>query len=179
MTANDRDDEVAAFVVAHRHELVRTALLITAGDAHLAEDLVQTALARLYVAWPRVRRKGAALAYARQVVVNAYLDETRRPRWTRERASQEPPDVADLSGDGQGWQPRADVDVRAALAALPKAQRAVVVLRHWLDLGVDDTARLLGCTSGTVKSHNARALARLRVLLEPDVPAGAGGRSVP
>jgi RNA polymerase sigma-70 factor (sigma-E family) len=135
---------------------------MTAGDTHLAEDLVQTALARLYVAWPTVRRSGTETAYTRKILVNAFLDETRRPRWRRERSMGDLPDRPDptsiaLKADGDA--------VRAALAELPAGMRAAVVLRHWMDLSVEETARLLGCTPGTVKSQTAKAVTRLRELL--------------
>jgi RNA polymerase sigma-70 factor (sigma-E family) len=164
-----RDTEFSAFVGAHRQDLLRSAHLLAAGDPHRAEDLVQTGLTKLYVAWPSVRRDGNPLAYARRTIVNAHIDETRRPRWRRERSYAEPPehaapDWADVSG--------ADADVvRAALGALPPRMRAAIVLRHWLDLSVEETADLLGCTAGTVKSSTAKGLARLREHLT-DQPAG-------
>lgn len=95
MPRASRDAEYAAFVRTHRVQLLRSACLLTAGDTHLAEDLVQTALARLYVAWPRVRARTTVLAYTRRIVVNAFLDEARRPRWRREEPVSEPADVAD------------------------------------------------------------------------------------
>jgi RNA polymerase sigma-70 factor (sigma-E family) len=160
-----RDEEFSVFVRDHRIELLRSACLLTAGDTHLAEDLVQTALARLYVAWPRVRRSGTQAAYARRIVVNAHIDEVRRPRWRRERSVAEPP-------DGPGPAPPGTLSggvdaeaIRAALAALPSRMRAAVVLRHWMDLSVEETASLLNCSEGTVKSQTAKATARLRDLL--------------
>jgi RNA polymerase sigma-70 factor (sigma-E family) len=160
-----RDEEFSAFVAARRTDLLRSACLLTAGDTHLAEDLVQTALARLYVAWPRVRRSGTQAAYAWRIVVNAHLDEVRRPRWRREHSVAEPPDgpavppAGVLPGHVDGEQ------IRAALAALPPRMRAAVVLRHWMDLSVGETASLLNCSEGTVKSQTAKAAARLRQLL--------------
>jgi len=131
----------------------------------MAEDLVQTALARMYVAWPKVRRSDSADAYARRVLVNAYIDEVRRPRWRREQTVSEPPDRPDTGPDG-GWPDAVDGDViRTALAELPKRMRAAVVLRHWLDLSVEETASLLDCSEGTVKSQTAKGIARLRSLL--------------
>jgi RNA polymerase sigma-70 factor (sigma-E family) len=159
-----RDTEFTAFVGAHRPGLLRTAALLTAGDAHRAEDLVQTGLTKLYVAWPSVRREGNPLAYARRTIVNAHIDETRRPTWRRERVVAEPPDAPTSD-----WDPLGGVDgetVRAALRALPPRMRAAIVLRHWLDLSVEETAALLGCTPGTVKSTTSKGLARLREHLE-------------
>lgn len=164
MPRSARDEEFSAFVRARRVDLLRSACLLTAGDTHLAEDLVQTALARLYVAWPRVQRSGTQSAYAWRIVVNAHLDEVRRPRWRRERYMSELP-------DGPGPAPASLPDgidgdaIRAALAALPPGMRAAVVLRHWMDLSVEETAGLLHCSEGTVKSQTAKAAARLRGLL--------------
>jgi RNA polymerase sigma-70 factor (sigma-E family) len=165
MPRSHRDEEFSAFVRAHRIELLRSACLLTAGDTHRAEDLVQTALARLYVAWPRVARAGTQAAYARRIIVNAHIDEVRRPRWRREQYVAEPP-------DGPGPPPPGllpgGIDgeaIRSALAALPPRMRAAVVLRHWLDLSVEETASLLQCSEGSVKSQTAKATAKLRALL--------------
>ncbi|MDR2986493.1 MAG: SigE family RNA polymerase sigma factor [Nocardiopsaceae bacterium] len=170
MTRSPRDEEFSAFVQARRVELLRSACLLTAGDTHQAEDLVQTALARLYVAWPRVRRSGKqALAYTWRIVLHAHIDEVRRPRWKREHYVAHVPDERDLarSGDLGGF----DVawvngaTVRAALAELPPRMRAAVVLRHWLDFSVEETADLLNCNQGTVKSQTAKGVRKLRELL--------------
>jgi RNA polymerase sigma-70 factor (sigma-E family) len=170
MTLTSRDEEFSAFVRARRSELLRSACLLTAGDPHLAEDLVQTALAKLYVAWPRVRRDGTQVHYAWRILANAHIDEVRRPRWARERpvaAHVDQPDPAAapeeaLTGFPDGIDGAA---VRAALAALPAGMRAAVVLRHWADFSTQETARILGCSEGTVKSQTAKGLARLRDLL--------------
>ncbi len=123
MTRSPRDEEFSAFVQARRVELLRSACLLTAGDTHRAEDLVQTALARLYVAWPRVRRSGRqAIAYTWRIVVHAHIDEVRRPRWKREQYVAELPDEfgpggpGDLGGFDVAWVNGAAV--RAALAEL-------------------------------------------------------------
>jgi RNA polymerase sigma-70 factor (sigma-E family) len=154
-----RDDEFVAFTATHRLDLLRTATLLCAGDAATAEDLVQTTLTRLYLSWGKVRAADSRLAYARGSLTNAFIDEMRRahrrretyaePAWPDEQIDQDP-----------------DVALRrtmlVALATLGPRQRAVVVLRHWLDLDVRETARLLGCSTGTVKSQDSRALAHLR-----------------
>ena len=170
MTRSPRDEEFSAFVQARRLELLRSACLLTAGDTHSAEDLVQTALARLYVAWPRVRRSGKqAVAYTWRIVVHAHIDEVRRPRWKREHYVAELPDHAgpagSRSGDGIEGAFVNGAAIRAALAELPPRMRAAVVLRHWLDFGVEETADLLNCSEGTVKSQTAKGVARLRELL--------------
>lgn len=162
MPRSTRDEEFSAFVQTKRTGLVRSACLLTAGDTHLAEDLVQTALARLYVAWPKVRRSGTEAAYAWRIIVNAHIDEVRRPARRREQHVPEPPEPPDQVTFPDGL---AGTEVRAALAALPPRMRAAIVLRHWLDLSVEETADLLNCSSGTVKSQTAKAAARLRDLL--------------
>ncbi len=158
----ERDSEFEEFVVAQRGPLVRMARLLTAGDDAFAEDLVQTTLTRLYVAWPRVRRAGNPVGYARTSLTHAFVDERRRP-YRRESPTDVVPDTASYDDHAGGG----DTAVLAALAALPPRQRAVVVLRHWLDLDVAETARLLSCSTGTVKSQNAKALDHLRTALEP------------
>jgi RNA polymerase sigma-70 factor (sigma-E family) len=121
---------------------------------------VQTALVKLYVAWPRVRRDGREEAYARTIIVRAHIDETRRP-WRREQLSHEPPDVT-----AREPLPVEERDALFdALQALPVMQRKVVVLRHWLGLSVAETAGELGIGEGTVKSHSSRALAALQAVL--------------
>ena len=164
MQDRERDREFEEFVLAQRGPLVRMARLLTAGDHALAEDLVQTTLTRLYVAWPRVRRAGNPVGYARTSLTHAFVDERRRPH-RRETPTDEVLDTTSYDAD--------DVPADAVLAALrdlPPRQRAVVVLRHWLDLDVAETARLLSCSTGTVKSQNAKALDHLRAALEPITP---------
>jgi RNA polymerase sigma-70 factor (sigma-E family) len=161
-----RDDDFGAFVVARRAALVRLATLLAAGDAHLGEDLVQTALTRLYVAWRRVEHEQGPEAYARRILVNAAIDERRRP-WRRGETSRAelPEPAAPASGstveDGSA--------VRDALAALGPRMRAAVVLRHWLGYDVAECADLLGCSEGTVKSQTSRGLDRLRTLLSDEL----------
>jgi RNA polymerase sigma-70 factor (sigma-E family) len=165
LSRSPRDEEFSAFVTGRRVALLRTACLLTAGDRHMAEDLVQTALARMYVSWPRVRRSDSAEAYARRILVNAYIDEVRRPRWRREQPVPDLPDRPD-AGPPERWPDAVDgEEIRTALAELPKRMRAAVVLRHWLDLSVEETAGLLNCSEGTVKSQTAKGIARLRGLL--------------
>jgi RNA polymerase sigma-70 factor (sigma-E family) len=159
-----RDVEFGAFVQARRPALLRLATLLAAGDPHLAEDLVQTALTRLYVAWRRVDRDQGPEAYARRILVNAVVDERRRP-WRRSETSRaELPEVAAADAD-----PGDRDAVRAALATLGPRMRTAVVLRHWLGYDVAECAHLLGCSEGTVKSQTARGLDRLRTLLADDV----------
>ena len=160
----ERDAEFTEFVHAQRSALVRMARLLTAGDQALAEDLVQTALTRLYVAWPRVRRAGNPVGYARTTLTHSFVDERRRGHRRHETPTDAPIDSATSETE-----PGVAADVLAALRGLAPRQRAVVVLRHWLDLDVAETARLLGCSTGTVKSQNAKALAHLRSSLDPTI----------
>lgn len=165
----ERDQAFTAYVAQRRPHLYRTAVLLC-GDAHRAEDLVQTALAKLYVAWPRASRADSVDAYVRRVLVNSHLDETRRP-WRRERSVAEPPDRAALSDP-----PTEDADeLWAALRALPAGQRKVVVLRHYWGLSVEETAADLGISAGTVKSQTSLALAGLARALQADHAKTPGG----
>jgi RNA polymerase sigma-70 factor (sigma-E family) len=150
------DDEFEKFVRRRRSHLVRTATALTAGDAFLAEDLVQGTLVRLYLAWGRAR-SGNVEAYARRVLVNAFIDHRRRAFVRRERAVASLPDAA-----APGSANAEDTHLLAALAALPPRMRAAVVLRHIEDLSIEDAAAVLGCSTGTVKSQTARGIAKLR-----------------
>lgn len=153
--------EFTAFVAARRPQLRRLAFALC-GDWHQADDLVQTALAKTYVAWPRLRRTDAVETYARRVIATAVIDESRRP-WRREVSSEVLPDRPLATPDHDGRDALVE-----SLQRLPAMQRSCVVLRHWLDLSVEETARELDISTGTVKSHTSRALARLHELLADD-----------
>jgi RNA polymerase sigma-70 factor (sigma-E family) len=157
----DRDAAFTEFVLARQFHLRRIAYAIC-GDWHQADDLLQTALVKLYAAWPRVRSDGREEAYVRQIIVRANIDHHRRP------SRREQPGLDGL--DAQTREPLA-VEERSALfealQELPPMQRRTVVLRHWLGLSVSETARELGIGEGTVKSHSSRAIAALRTVLEP------------
>jgi RNA polymerase sigma-70 factor (sigma-E family) len=144
-------------VVARFAALRRTAWLMT-GDWHEAEDIVQTALGKLYVAWPRVDADGAE-AYVRRIVANVFVDGRRRA-WRGEQPTAAPPDSG-IEGP--------DLDERMtllrAMAAVPHAQRAVLVLRYWEDLSVEQVAEILRLPAGTVRSQASRGLERLREAL--------------
>lgn len=155
----DRRVEFIEYAAARRPRLVRLAYALC-GDWHTADDVVQTALAKLYVAWPRVRSRGAEDSYVRQTIVRAVIDESRRP-WRRERAGLEGFDHPDRPGLDPGERH----DLVNALMTLPEMQRRTVVLRHWLGLSVAETARDLRISEGTVKSHTSRALERLHQLM--------------
>jgi RNA polymerase sigma-70 factor (sigma-E family) len=156
----DRDREFAEFVRTYRGGLVTTARLLTAGDPHLAEDLVQTALVRVYLAWSRARA-GNPIAYARRTLVNCTADHHRRGFTRREHTAAALPDsAAPFEASDE-----LDAELLVALGNLPPRMRAAVVLRHVHDLSVDDTAHALGCSVGTVKSQTARGLDKLRAAL--------------
>jgi RNA polymerase sigma-70 factor (sigma-E family) len=155
-----RADESAfrAYATSHRAALRRTAYLLC-GDWHQADDLVQTTLVKLFVAWPRMRSAERPEAYVRRTLVHCFLDERRRP-WRREA----PVDgFADLPTGAEHSDLR--LDLSAALGRLPARQRATLLMRYWADATVAETADALGCSEGTVKSQTARALGTLRGLL--------------
>ena len=129
------------------------------GPAALAEDLVQTALARAWPRWERIRRRDDPEVYVRRVMANTWLTWSRR-RWRGEKASPAVPD-APAAGDVAA-QVAMRVALQGALAALTVRQRAVLVLRVYDDLPEAQVADMLDCPVGTVKSALSRALARLR-----------------
>jgi RNA polymerase sigma-70 factor (sigma-E family) len=151
-------EEFAEFAEAASPRLRRMAFLLC-GDWHTAEDLAQTALAKVFVSWRKIRRQDAVHAYATRTLVNTYLAHKR------------------LKRNGEvlsGWLPEPLAEAPAletrmvlldALATLPPRCRAVVVLRYWSDLSVDQAAAVLGCSPGNVKSQSARALDKLRAVL--------------
>ena len=161
MRGTDRDAAFSEFVASRQGHLRRIAYALC-GDWHRADDLLQTALTKLYVAWPRIRHEGGEESYTRQIMVRANIDESRRP-WRRERPSDDLPEVA--ASTGTGLEERSALF--DALQALPEQQRKVVVLRHWLGLSVRETATELGINEGTVKSHSSRGLAALEQVLAP------------
>ena len=155
--AADRDAAFTEFVEARRTHLRRVAYAIC-GDWHQADDLLQTALTKAYVAWPRIRRDGREEAYVRRIIVRANVDEHRRP-WRREQAGLDGHDPA-AAPSGLAVEDRSALF--DALQHLPVMQRKTVVLRHWLGLSVEETALELGIATGTVKSHSSRGLAALQ-----------------
>lgn len=164
---HDTDAEFIDFASARAAALRRTAFLLC-GDWHQAEDIVQVALAKLYVAWRKVSRREAVDAYARQIVVRVFLDERRRG-WAREHPTDQLPDRASAAAD----QTEERIVLLTALAQVPRQQRAVLVLRFWEDMSVADTAEALRCSEGNVKSQTSRGLDTLRLLIgsSPDTLA--------
>jgi RNA polymerase sigma-70 factor (sigma-E family) len=157
--------EFASTNAAH----LRRCAYLFCGDWHLAEDLMQQSLIKVYRAWSRVQQQDRLGNYARQVLLRTWLDEKRRP-WRRAEFTTTVPDTADASADPdqrahQVW--ARDV-VRKALLEVPPRQRAVVVLRYFDDLTVAETAQVMRCSEGTVKSQTARGLAALRAAVGAD-----------
>ena len=150
MPRSSRDEEFSAFVQTRRTGLVRSACLLTAGDTYLGEDLLQTALARLHVAWPKVRRGGTESAYVWRMVVNAHVDEVRRP--ADGESVRYPNSPRHPHHRGLPERPGRP-EVCSAFAALLPGMCAAVVLRHWLDLSVEETAELMNCSEGTSRAR--------------------------
>ncbi|WP_406038614.1 SigE family RNA polymerase sigma factor [Micromonospora sp. NBC_00898] len=162
LSAADRSYVAFVEVAWQRH--IRLAMLLT-GDRWRAEELLQDSLVKVYERWRRLSRLDDPHAYLRRALVNNHTSGWRRRR--RERLVADVPDRAAPAGDVG---PDAVV-LRRALMSLPTKQRAVVVLRHYEDLTEREVAQLLGCSVGTVKSQNARALDKLRHFLdEPSYP---------
>jgi RNA polymerase sigma-70 factor (sigma-E family) len=156
------DPSFEAFVADRSTALLRTAYLLT-GDRGHAEDLVQAALLRMARHWARARESPEA--YARHVLVNLSRDRSRR-LFRRPREAPLPPDPDNLRAVDAGYDQVTERHaVVRALARLPIRQRQVIVLRFFEDLSVEQTAEHLGFSTGTVKAHTSRAVARLRELL--------------
>ena len=153
------DDAFTAFAREAEPRLVRQALLLT-GDSHTTLDLVQDTLLTVYLRWSTI---AAPLAYARTTLTREFLSDRRRRG--REVATEELAEAANGANVADATTTRGvTLD---ALLQLPPRMRAVVVLRYWEDLSVDETAVLLGCSTGTVKSAASKGLARLRDELGP------------
>jgi RNA polymerase sigma-70 factor (sigma-E family) len=163
---DDRRTEFDRFVSDSTDTLLRTAYLLV-GDMQEAEDLVQEALLKVARRWPRVRRMDHPAAYARRILINhATGSARRRSRHRGELAAGALPDQADLSADPNSLD--GQDELLRALASLPPRQRAVLVLRYYLDLPEAEVAAALKCSLGTVKSTSARGLARLERTLRPN-----------
>jgi RNA polymerase sigma-70 factor (sigma-E family) len=152
------------FVEANGGTLLHAARLLT-GDHHRGEDLVQTALTKVYLKWGKI---DAPLAYARRALINAHIDQSRR-KWWGERPTEILPEPPSPPGEVAASDTRDEL--RRMLATLSPRERSVVVMRYYCDLSEQDTAATLGIPVGTVKSSCARALARMRV----EATSGAGG----
>jgi RNA polymerase sigma-70 factor (sigma-E family) len=165
-----RDADYTEYVMARLPSLQRLAAVLC-NDCQSADDLVQATLTKLYVHWGRVRAASHPDAYTRAVLVREFFQQ-QRSAWTKRvklsgRVHDTPAAAVDLD---------AVVDLRAAVAALPARQRATLALRYYCDLNVDQTAEVLGCSPGTVKSQTAKALEAVRRTLGPP-EADDGGRA--
>jgi len=157
MSDRVRDADFSAYMAARQPALLRTAYLLT-GDQASAEDLVQTAFAKLYLSWDKVDDRGALDAYVRRILVNEHNSLWRRA-WKRTEVSTDSvPErqVTDEYDDGRA------TAVWELVQTLPRKQRAVIVLRYYEQLSETEIAHTLGISSGTVKSQASRALATLR-----------------
>ncbi|MET7699748.1 MULTISPECIES: SigE family RNA polymerase sigma factor [unclassified Streptomyces] len=158
------DDEFQSFVIGRWPRLMRTAFLLT-GEQHAAEDLVQSTLEQVFVAWRRVASADDPEAYVRRVMINGHARRHRR----RLKEFLAPKDDSGLTHELPDTGDRiAQADDRSALlkalAQLPPRQREAVVLRYWEDLSETQTAEAMGCSVGSVKSNAAKGIAKLRAI---------------
>ncbi|WP_432477424.1 SigE family RNA polymerase sigma factor [Nocardioides sp. GXQ0305] len=156
-TLSARDHDFASYMHARQPGLLRTAYLLT-GDQHTAEDLVQVAFAKLYLAWDKVHSRESLDGYVRRILVNEHNSSWRRPWKRREHSTDELPEVHhhDRHDAGTG------AELWALVQTLPRRARAVVVLRYYEELSEAEVAEVLGISVGTVKSQASRALSALR-----------------
>jgi RNA polymerase sigma-70 factor (sigma-E family) len=158
------EESFRRFAVEHAARLRRSAYLYC-GDWHLAEDLMQSTLIKIYRSWARILKDESLTNYSRTVLLRTWLDEKRRP-WRRSEWTSDA--VPERRDDARGPADSADRlwaqdVVHEGLLRLPPKQRAVVVLRYFDDLSVAEAAQVMGCSEGTVKSQTARGLEALRV----------------
>ena len=168
----DAEARFCEFVAARQQALLRTAYLLTS-DLHSAEDLVQISLAKAYLAWDKLREPRAVEAYVRKIMVNEHTSWWRRAWRRNERSTDELPESRTIRDDPTDFE-RQDA-MWELVQTLPPKQRAAVVLRYYEDLSEAETARVLGCSVGTVKSQTSRALAALRGRLADDNASTKGG----
>jgi len=154
----DRDADFSAYLAARQPALLRTAYLLTGSRAD-AEDLLQTSMAKLYLAWDRVREREAVDAYARRIMVNEHNSLWRRA-WKRQEIAVD--EVPEREAHEDRYDDGRDAALWSFVQSLPRRQRAIVVLRYYEELSEAETADVLGISVGTVKSQCSRALAALR-----------------
>ncbi|MEV5197807.1 SigE family RNA polymerase sigma factor [Streptomyces sp. NPDC053720] len=154
-----QEDQYLEFVAERAKALYRSAYVLAAGDTHLAEDLVQETLSRVYVHWKRVARADSPAAYAQTVLVRTSLT-LRRRRSTGERPTGNMPDSAAAGPDAA-----LRLTLLDALGQLPPRDRAVLLLRYWEDRSIEETAGMLKLSSSAVRSRGTRALNKVRALL--------------
>ncbi|MGW1161410.1 SigE family RNA polymerase sigma factor [Streptomyces sp. NPDC002513] len=156
-----RGEGYPEFAAARAGHLYRSACLLTGGDTHLAEDLVQETLGRVYLRWSRISRAGNPAGYAQTVLTRTFLAHRRRHSSRRERATDVLPELPD---PGAGDTPLR-LTLLEALGRLSAKDRAVLVLRYWEDRSIEETAAVMNTSSAAVRTRCVRALARLRILL--------------
>ena len=164
----ESDDDFVAWVAARQAGLLRFAYLLT-GDEHSEEDLVQTALAKAYLKWDTIHQSAARTGWVRRILVNEHTSAWRRP-WRRHEVTSSPYVDHVASSQVDPSQQRFDAELWSVVQGLPPRQRAAVVLRYYEQLTEAETADVLGCSVGNVKSQTHRALATLRARLQ-EVPA--------
>jgi RNA polymerase sigma-70 factor (sigma-E family) len=157
------DEEFSAFVRSSMSSLMRAAYALT-GDQHLAEDLVQSALARTHLAWGRLREPDSARAYARKVMYHLHISWWRRKR-PAEALTGAPPETVRPRGESSTSAVTTRLQLQEALTWLTPKQRAILVLRFLEDRSEQETADLLHISVGTVKSQTWRALERMRTVV--------------
>ena len=168
-----RRDNFAFAEFAHaRSAALHRAAYLMVGDEQLAQDLVQEALTKTYVAWPRLRDPGKAEAYTRKAITTTAITWFRRKGWDNERPAERLPEAA---GRGHADDVVDRTTVWGAIQALPPRQRAALVLRYYEDQTEAQTAEALGCAVGTVKSQVSAALAALRARLGDEVELVTNG----
>ncbi len=167
------DADYSEYVELRLPALRRLALLLCQ-DRHRADDLVQQAVIRVYVHWAKASAADNTDAYVNAILVREFLHE-RRSSWTRRvSVTDHVPEEPILTADRDGL-----MDLQAAVAALPPGQRAALVLRYYCDLNIDQTAAALGCSTGTVKSQTAKAIAALRSRLDGAAAISTAGSQAP
>jgi RNA polymerase sigma-70 factor (sigma-E family) len=154
------DADFLEFAATHSGRLFRTACLLTTGDWHLAEDLLQETLGKLYPKWRKVSRMEWPFAYAHTTLVRTYLAQQRRKSSTERTTDNLPEQAARTAGD-----PELRLTLLDGLARLSPRDRAVLVLRYWEDRSVEEAAEMLNLSAGAVRVRSLRALERLRALL--------------
>ena len=159
MAPPKRDADYLEYVTAKSPWLRRIAYLLCQ-DVHRADDLVQSAITKLYVSWPKVAKVQHPDAYARTILINCFLAEQRTSWWKRVSLRSEP-EEAQVTAAAPVADPDLRLDLRAALAAIPPRQRTALVLRFYCDLSVQETAELMSCSVGNVKSQTSHGLANL------------------
>jgi RNA polymerase sigma-70 factor (sigma-E family) len=158
---NARDVDFAAYLAARQPSLLRTAYLLT-GNRHDAEDLVQTAFAKLYLSWDKVRDRGSIDGYVRRILINEHNSLWRRAWKKREHVADDTVLHALENPHHDGHDDGVGPALWDVVQTLPRRARAVVVLRYYEELSEAETAAVLGISVGTVKSQTSRALAALR-----------------